>query len=185
MIMQTDFTHLSYLADGNVRQQRACELLTGNNIFSLLKMYDLVLVGTIPIGIDIEGSDLDIVCRYKDPEAFRDFLVATLGSYPDFRIRMEADRVVFNFLLEDMLVEIFATPDDPLSTNGYRHLLAEARILSVLGKEFREEVVRLKREGLKTEPAFARLLGLFGDPYQALLEAEGYSDQQIRELYTR
>ncbi|QCO12481.1 DUF4269 domain-containing protein (plasmid) [Azospirillum brasilense] len=35
------------------------------------------------------------------------------------------------------------------------------------GPAFREEVLRMRGQGLKTEPTFASLLGLKGDPYRA------------------
>ncbi|MNO76159.1 hypothetical protein D3C76_672280 [compost metagenome] len=37
---------------------------------------------------------------------------------------------------------------------------------------FRERIILLKTSGWKTEPAFAKALGLEGDPYEALLELE-------------
>lgn len=42
--------------------------------------------------------------------------------------------------------------------------------------------MRLKREGLKAEPAFAKVLSLPGDPYVALLELEPLSNAQLQEV---
>ncbi|HRF37192.1 MAG TPA: DUF4269 domain-containing protein, partial [Saprospiraceae bacterium] len=56
--------------------------------------------------------------------------------------------------------------------NAYRHLLIEARLLEERGPEFRQQIIELKQQGVKTEPAFARLLGLEGDAYEALLRLE-------------
>ncbi|PTT32500.1 DUF4269 domain-containing protein, partial [Chryseobacterium sp. HMWF028] len=53
-----DFTKIDYLKDGNERQGRAYEVLTKYNVFEKLSNYSPVLAGTIPIEIDIEGSDL-------------------------------------------------------------------------------------------------------------------------------
>jgi hypothetical protein len=35
--------------------------------------------------------------------------------------------------------------------------------------QVREEIIRLKEKGIKTEPAFAQIFGLVGDPYDELL----------------
>lgn len=34
----------------------------------------------------------------------------------------------------------------------------------------RAEVIRLKKEGMKTEPAFCKIFDLDGDPYESLLQ---------------
>jgi hypothetical protein len=49
-------------------------------------------------------------------------------------------------------------------------MIIEHRVLIEKGEKFRQEIIKLKRQGLKTEPAFAKLLGLDGNPYEALLK---------------
>lgn len=49
-------------------------------------------------------------------------------------------------------------------------MVIEHEILKSRDEEFRLEIIKLKQNGYKTEPAFAHLLGLKGDPYIALLE---------------
>jgi len=51
-------------------------------------------------------------------------------------------------------------------------MLIENKILEQEGKQFRKKIIALKEQGYKTEPAFATLLGLEGNPYEALLELE-------------
>ena len=48
-------------------------------------------------------------------------------------------------------------------------MLIEHEIIKTRGESFRQEIIRLKRLGLITESAFAELLGLVGNPYEALL----------------
>ena len=49
-------------------------------------------------------------------------------------------------------------------------MIIEHKILAAHDNDFKTEIIKLKQAGLKTEPAFARLLGLDGDPYEALLK---------------
>lgn len=49
-------------------------------------------------------------------------------------------------------------------------MIKEYTILLEKGEEFRKQIIALKLRGIKTEPAFADLLGLEGDPYKAILD---------------
>jgi hypothetical protein len=46
-------------------------------------------------------------------------------------------------------------------------------------------VLALRREGAKTEPAFASLLGLAGDPYAAMLELHDRPEAVLTALLAR
>lgn len=48
-------------------------------------------------------------------------------------------------------------------------MLIEATILNKYGEDFRRKIIELKESGVKTEPAFAQLLELKGNPYEGLL----------------
>ncbi len=63
--------------------------------------------------------------------------------------------------------------------NAYKHMVVEDRILKRLGPVFRDNVRKLKSSGVKTEPAFARLLGLEGDPYQRLLDMHDWDEEKL------
>ena len=64
-------------------------------------------------------------------------------------------------------------------------MIAEGRLLRLGSRALRDRVVALKRSGMRTEPAFAQLLGLGGDPYRAVLELEGESDEALRDRLRR
>jgi len=49
-------------------------------------------------------------------------------------------------------------------------MVTEYDILNHFGEDFRQQIIALKKAGYKTEPAFANILNLKGDPYTALLE---------------
>ena len=132
-----------------------------------------ILVGTIPLGIDIENSDLDIVCQVYDFEEFKQILQDNFSAYRNFKIiNKDKDIIVCNFIENNMEIEIYASNIESDKSNGYRHMIIEYKLLKLYGDQFKEEVIKLKREGLKTEPAFAKMLNLNGDPYEKLLEFE-------------
>ena len=58
-------------------------------------------------------------------------------------------------------------------------MIVEFRILKLMGVGFREQIVELKKQGYKTEPAFGLLLNL-ADSYQQLLELERMSEDELK-----
>jgi hypothetical protein len=168
-----DFSNINYLAEGNSRQQSAFRTLTEHRVMEKLGGYDALLVGTVPIDIDIETSDLDIICHAPDLTYFRVDVITKFGKHYQFSIReAEVNKepvVVANFWIDSWEIEIYAQNTPILQQNGYRHMLAEYYLLQQHGEPLRQQVIELKRQGYKTEPAFAKALGLPGDPYQALL----------------
>lgn len=51
-----------------------------HQIMEKLAAFDPILVGTIPIRIDTDKSDLDIVCHFRDKETFRKQLEDLFGN---------------------------------------------------------------------------------------------------------
>lgn len=182
----TDFLTFEYLSTGNYRQKRCFDLLIRYGILNALKNYSPVVVGTIPIGIDIECSDVDIACYVLDFNAFLTVLNNNFSIYESFFLNYDSYKniVVCSFIIDNQAIEIFACDIPVEKQNGYRHMVLEYRILKLLGYEFREKIVELKSSGLKTEPAFGRLLGMKSDDiFSELLELENYSDKRILKLY--
>ena len=62
---------------------------------------------------------------------------------------------------------------------AWRHLTQMHRLANLLGEVFSQKVKELKRAGSKTEPAIAKLLDLAGEPFQAVLDLEKWTDKQI------
>lgn len=168
-----NFLSLDYLQDGNPRQQTAYHILTTHKVWDKLRQYHPILAGTIPIGIDIASSDLDILCQVEDHNSFRQKLIHLFGEKPQFAIEESTHNglptTIARFTIPPFSLEIFGQNIPTHRQNAYRHLLVEHRILMERGEEFRRQVIELKEQGLKTEPAFALLLGLSGDPYETLL----------------
>ncbi|MFM4775137.1 DUF4269 domain-containing protein [Aeromonas veronii] len=182
-----NWRRLDYLAHGNPRQRSAHALLTAGVWDELAaQCADMALVSTLTIGLDRPGSDLDILCQHPDPAEF----AATLAAQ-GWLACAKGDNI---WLLERTFprldqncansgsdksdacwpLELYVTPAPIEMQNGWRHLTLMAALLERFGDAFYREVLRLRLEdGLKGEAAMCRLLGLAGDPYEALLTLEG------------
>lgn len=168
-----DFLNIEYLKEGNERQRLAYQTLTSYQILNKLGIYQPILTGTIPINIDIETSDLDIICYWKNKRDFTAILTNLFSSEKEFTIQElkinSQETVVCNFKVDSFDIEIFGQNIPTQQQNAYRHMVVEHQILKEKGEDFRLKIIDLKRNGYKTEPAFANLLNLKGDPYVALL----------------
>lgn len=182
-----DFRDRSFLADGSADQRRAFAVLSRYRPFDRLAGYDIGLAGTFPIDIAIEGSDLDILVRAA-PDSAGPLLDAGFGQEAGYCRRMirvaDGPALVASFTLDGLPVEIFVQDVPVVLQSGWRHMLVEARLLC-LDPSLRPAVRALKRAGIKTEPAFSRLLDLPGDPYLALLTLEGRSDDALADLLSQ
>jgi len=167
-----DFLNITYLQFGNKKQQKVYQVLVDNKIKEKLSTYTPILVGTIPINIDIETSDIDIICYVRDKNQFIEALERYFQHMKGFKVTKNTafDTIKANFNIEGFEFEIFGQDLESVQQNAYQHMLIEHSVLIEKGEKFRLEIIELKRQGLKTEPAFAKLLGLDGNPYEALLE---------------
>ncbi|MDA3616132.1 DUF4269 domain-containing protein [Polluticaenibacter yanchengensis] len=170
------FDTIDYLQQGNTRQQQAYKILTEFRIFELLKPFNPILTGTIPIHIDIENSDLDIICYTPDYQEFLNTLDQHFRHFEKFSVSenhtTNIPAIVAGFYIGNTEIEIFGQNLPVKSQNAYRHMLIEHALLQKHGEPFRQQIIALKEQGLKTEPAFAQLLNLEGDPYTELLKLE-------------
>ncbi|MGS2738129.1 DUF4269 domain-containing protein [Sinomicrobium sp. M5D2P17] len=76
--------------------------------------------------------------------------------------------MIANFVADGFPIEIFGQNTPVTEQEAYIHMIAEDALLQTKGEEFRCDIIKLKSEGYKTEPAFGVLLKM-PDPYEALL----------------
>jgi hypothetical protein len=183
--MTIPWQDISYLKDGNARQRKAFRALQSLDILSILSEHTPVLVGTIPIAIDVEDSDLDVVCEAQDLATFEERVTSAFGRQKGFRIRKKLIKgvpsVVASFHHAGFRIEVFGQPQPVREQHAYRHMVVEARLLVLGGEAARQGVQSLKRAGLKTEPAFASYFHLTGDPYEVLLKLSRLSEDRLRQ----
>jgi len=182
-----NFLNIDYLYQGTEKQRQAAIIMDDLELFAHLAPYDPILVGTIPIGIDIPGSDLDIACHVTDFAAFEETIHQNFGHLPDLSVVSRSvkgmERIVVRFRHKGWMVEIFGQPVPTKQQNGYRHMVVEYRLLQLIGEAGRERIIERKQAGIKTEPAFAELLGIPGDPYEALLDMYNWSEDRLSGFY--
>lgn len=185
--MTEEWNSLHYLRTGSPRQQRAYATLEASGLWRLLSAFNPVLAGTVPLGIDLASSDLDVLCEVPTvaQEAFGELLRAHFGAQPGFKLARRGigghDTTVCSFRYEAEEIEVFGQALLVAQQHGWRHLLVERAVLAAGGEAWRKAVHALKQQGLKTEPAFARLLGLPGDPYATLLALEDWPAETLRQ----
>lgn len=172
--METDFLNIEYLKEGSSIQRKVYKTITKFNIIEQLRQFNPILVGTFPLGINIETSDIDIIGSTIDFSATFDYLVKNFSEFHDFKIQLNDNEqtkyILCSFWIKRFRIEIFLENKNPIEQNAYKHMLIEADILKQKDELFKQEIIDLKNKGLKTEEAFALLLGLDGDPYQKLLD---------------
>ncbi len=143
-----------------------------------------MFVGTIPIGVDVPGSDIDIICEAADLEAFGRVVEEHHGRALGFQRRLTwAQRLpscVCRFQHGRFELELFAQPLPVRHQAAYKHMMAEWRLLQAYGPRLRRAVRTRKRRGVKTEPAFAQALRMSGDAYIELLAVADMTEPQLK-----
>lgn len=151
-------------------------------VIERLAGFDPHVAGTPPLGLDLPDSDIDILCHAPDPAALAERLWRAFGHRDQFALRQwtKGGRpIVAGFRANGWAFEIFGAVEPVAEQAGWRHFQIERRLLALQGGRLREAVLALRRQGLKTEPAFAAALGLAGDPYAALLALESLPDEAL------
>ena len=89
---------------------------------------------------------------------------------------------VASFFIDGFEIEVFGQAIPVEHQAAVVHLEVEHRLLQLAGESLRTAVRALKRAGLKTEPAFAQLLGLEGDPQEQLYSISAWTDDQLVDV---
>ena len=159
------------------------EALAQSGMLTRLAAFDPHVAGTPPLGLDLPDSDIDLLCHAPDPHRFAAAVWTACRDLPGFAMWQwqGSDRpVVARFHCAGWLFELFGQARPVAEQLGWRHFAIERRLLALGGEPLRAAVMARRHAGAKTEPAFAQVLGLAGDPYAALLTLEGLDDATLR-----
>ena len=161
------------------------DALDRSGLLDALACFDPHVAGTPPLGLDLPDSDIDVICHAADARVFANAVWAFAGDFEAFSIHQwteDGRPVVATFRVHGWPVELFGDARLVAQQPGWRHFEIERRLLALGGDDLRVAVMRRRHDGLKTEPAFADVLRLEGDPYFALLELETMPDAAIAQM---
>ncbi|MFD1416676.1 DUF4269 domain-containing protein [Oceanobacillus jeddahense] len=165
--------NIAYLKSGNEKQRKVYNMIDQLLIMKDLQSYSPTLCGTIPLGIDTASSDLDIIMEVHHPQSFAETVYDCYGSYSGFRIKKKTIRgkpvVKANFTYGEFEFELFGQAQAVTDQYAYLHMVIEKYLLDE-NPLWKNKIIALKEKGLKTEQAFCDMLGLTGDPYEALID---------------
>ncbi len=159
--------------NGTPMQHKMYQALDRLQIMDTLAPWEPVVIGTIPLDIDIPGSDIDIALYVDDFDQVEQVVRQHFSQFDGFRLerRVQTYRTVLvcQFFFDGFEIELYGENRPTECQNGYRHMVIESRFLDLAGTRLRDHIRQLKLNGLKTEPAFAEVLGIEDDPYDSLL----------------
>lgn len=160
------------MKNGNSKQQAAYEAIQALNVLNELHRFHPLVCGTIPIGIDIATSDLDIIMEVEDFHLFEKELHRLYKGKEHFRMKRKVIKgsqiVKANFTFLDFEFELFGQSHPVTEQNAFLHMVIEGAVLESR-PELRKKVIDLKMAGSKTEEAFCELLDISGDPFEGLI----------------
>ncbi|MBR0839340.1 DUF4269 domain-containing protein [Bradyrhizobium liaoningense] len=162
--------------------------IESSGVLEQLLAFDPRVVGTLPLGLSVPGSDVDIVCHASDPASFAAAIWRRYRSCDDFLLHQWTSAgcpVIARFAWGGWPFEIFGAQRPVDEQQGWLHFEIERRLLALDDGRLRNAVVRLRSKGAKTEPAFAAVLGIAGDPYRGLLDLVQETDDQLRTRLNR
>lgn len=182
--MKPDWLDPNYLLSGTPRQRAAYAAVDKLQLLQVLCGTSPVIAGTIPLDIDIESSDIDILLHTRNLSQIGSLVQHTYGDRLDFsgehkRINGE-ETYIARFRAEGFPIEIFAQNKPVTRQHAYLHMDVEFRLLQIGGQAARTAIRDLKRRGMKTEPAFAEYFALTGDPYHVLLRLASLDDNALQ-----
>jgi len=159
--------------------------LNSSEILKTLKSFNPLVAGTFPLNVNVADSDVDILISGNLNQA-KKIMQGKFGDLSDFKcdeLMVQGEPTLLSsFSYHGIDFEIFGQRTPSIRQRGYLHFLVEERLLKIGGVPFAEKIKEARLSGIKTEPAFAKVLGLRGDPYDELLLIQKKSNQELKDL---
>ncbi|TCU75004.1 uncharacterized protein DUF4269 [Bradyrhizobium sp. R2.2-H] len=162
--------------------------IDSSGLLEELREFDPRVVGTLPLDLSTPTSDVDVVCHVTDTAAFAEIVWRRYSLCEGFALyqwRSSLRPVVARFNWGGWPFELFGDPRPVDQQEGWLHFEIERRLLALDDGRLRKAVADHRARGMKTEPAFAVVLGIAGDPYAGLLALARESDAHLRARLER
>lgn len=146
--------------------------LSKTSFLAKLAPWQAMFSGSIPIGVHLDDSDLDVLLYSSSPKSAIDEINHVMKDIGDisWKKRSTSDlEYVGRLAGGSRVIEFFISNVPSVKQNSHRHLLSEYLLLVKEGDGLRAKVKALKMQGASTEEAFCQALGIAGDPYRGLL----------------
>ena len=162
-------------------------LVTELKLFEIFKDNLPFIAGAIPLAIDVVGDDVDFLVSYPNYSEFELKCTELFAGLAGFEMSQGhangADYSLCRFTYHEVSFQIFSSVDSTFSQNGFLHFQIEEKLLKYGAVDWQNKIVNLKSSGVKTEPAFGKLLKQDSvDPYIYLLELQKKSIRQLRDI---
>lgn len=181
--------NIEYLLSGTARQKNAYIAISELGILKDLEKFNPTLAGTIPLDIDTDASDLDIICQSSNLVEFEALVKKLYKSMRNFKSHIinirDIPSFVSTFEESNFTFEIFCQSIPVKKQYAFIHLNIEARLLKLAGPLARDRIRQLKQQGIKTEPAFAMYFNIAGDSYEELAKLAACTDEQLQNLFLK
>ena len=163
------------------------EAIEKSQILTLLKDHNPFVAGTLPLGIAIPDSDIDLICCAPDLEAFASLVHSHFGTAENYKSYVTDIRgiesQICQFKIHGFEFEVFAQNTPTEEQYAVLHFKVEKKLLELGGEEARQAIYDLKLQGIKTEPAFAEYFKIEGDPFDELAKLSRLNDEDLKAYF--
>lgn len=163
---------MELLRTGSEKQRNVLQLFHKLNIAAQFKENHPVICGTIPLGIDLEDSDVDVIMQTENHSFLLERWERLYGGFSNFKTVEKYIRgrkvAKANFRYGGLEWELFAQNQPVTEQHAWLHMFIEYRILRE-DPALKPIILQKKKDGFSTEAAFCDPLEIEGDPYEGLL----------------
>lgn len=159
--------------------------LKNSGVLEKLRPFNPLVVGTFPLGLSVDNSDMDICAEFQNENDFVSTVNNSFSGFSNFHLEhttiKSGTAILIKFSFENINYEIIGQHVSSCKQIAFQHFQIEEKILKY--GQCQTEILKLRTEkGLKTEPAFAQHLCLVGDGFTELLELNKKSIAQLKTI---